>query len=62
MPADVDLKNFSADIDFGSLKTEFQRMKDVSDQLKGVKDAKELPESLETVDFNEIKTEFEGMK
>jgi hypothetical protein len=60
LPGDADLNNVQ-DVDFAALKTEFEKMKKTAENLKGVKDAKELPESLEDVDLDELKTEFEGM-
>jgi hypothetical protein len=52
----------NANVDFAGLKTEFERMLDVSKKLKDVQNAKELPETLEDVDLTQMKTEFEGMK
>ena len=51
LPADYMLQSVS-NVDFDVLKQEFERMFDVSDKLKQVKNATELPESLEAVDLN----------
>jgi proteasome assembly chaperone (PAC2) family protein len=49
LDASTDLK--TVNVNYDNLKTEFERMYDVADKLKNIKDAKELPETLENVNL-----------
>jgi hypothetical protein len=60
MPAGTDLKS-QPGLNFDKVIEDFNKMKDTSERLKGVKTNHDLPESLVDVDFHEMKEEFSGM-